>query len=97
MSSTMNPDLSSNAVLILQTMWELKALGTHAVHAHHLASRLPSVPKTETAERLEQLKVGGLITITKGAEDDLVALSAFGAAFVRQLQDRQLGDLTRGS
>jgi len=97
MCSAMTPELSNNDRVILRTLWELKALGTHAVPIHDLVSHLSGIPVTETAERLEQLQARALITRTKSAADHLVALSPLGAAFVRQLQDRQLGDLTRGS
>jgi DNA-binding MarR family transcriptional regulator len=97
MAATMTPDISNDEVLILQTMWGMKALGNRAVTLQNLASHLSSVPKTETTERLEHLEARGLVIKTKGARDDLLALSPLGAAFVRQLQDRQLGDLTRVS
>jgi len=97
MCSTMNPELSNNDAVILQTLWELKALGTRAISIQDLVSHLSGVPMTETTERLEQLQERGMISRTQGASDHLVALSPLGAAFVRQLQDRQLGDLTRGS
>jgi hypothetical protein len=91
---TMNPDLTHDEILILQTMWDLKALGTRSITAQDLASRLTSIPKNETPERLDRLQARGMVTITKHDGDHLCALSALGAAFVRQLQDRQLGDLT---
>ena len=94
MSTAMNPDLSNDEVLILQTMWELKALGTRAVTIRSLASRISNVPY-ETAERAKRLEARGLVTTRKGTGGDLLALSPLGAAFVRQLQDRQLGDLNR--
>lgn len=97
MCSAMNPELSDNDGVILQTLWELKALGTRAVPLHDLVSHLSGIPMTETTERLERLQALALITKTKGASDYLVALSPLGAAFVRQLQDKHLGDLTRGS
>jgi Mn-dependent DtxR family transcriptional regulator len=93
----MNPDLSDDEVLILRTMWELKALGTHTVTLQNLSSRMSGLPERETAERVKRLEARGLATIRKGAGGDLLALSPLGAAFVRQLQDRQLGDLSRAS
>lgn len=97
MSYTMNPDLSNDEVLILRVMWELKALGTHTVTMQDLASRLSSLPKTDTTERLEHLETRGLVTRAKGAGEHHFALSPLGAAFVRQLLDAQLSDLTRVS
>jgi hypothetical protein len=91
MATTMNPVLSNHEVLILRTMWELKALGTRAVTMRNLSSRIPSLPERETVERVKSLETRGLVTIGKG---DMLALSPLGAAFVRQLQDRQLGDLS---
>ena len=93
----MDPEGSNNDAMILKTMWELKALGTRAVPIRNLISHLSGVSLAETVERLERLLALALITRTKGASDDLVALSPLGAAFVRQLQDRQLGDLSNGS
>ncbi len=90
----MNSDLSNDEILTLQTMWGLKALGAQAVAMHDLASHLPSAPKTVIAARLDRLEARGLVIKRKSARDDLVALSPLGAAFVRQLQDGQLGDLT---
>lgn len=91
----MNPDLSNEEVLILRTMWELKALGTRAVTVRSLSSRISNVPDKETTERVKRLEARGLVTIRKGAGGDLFALSPLGAAFVRQLQDKQLGELNR--
>jgi hypothetical protein len=93
----MNPDLSDDEVLILRTMWELKAIGTHKVTLQNLSSHMSGLPERETAERVKRLEARGLTTIRKGAGGDLLALSPLGAAFVRQLQDRQLGDLSRAS
>jgi predicted MarR family transcription regulator len=93
----MNPELSNNDGLILQKLWEMKALGTRAVSIHDLVSHLSSIPITETTERLERLQALALITRTKRGSDHLVALSPFGTALVRQLQDKRLGDLTRGA
>ena len=93
----MNPDLSNDEVLILRTMWELKALGTRTVTMQSLSSRISNLPDNETAERVKRLEARGLVTIGKGAGGDLLALSPLGAAFVRQLEDRQLGDLSRAS
>jgi hypothetical protein len=96
MSIAMSPDISSDEVQILQTMWELKALGTRTVIMGSLVSHIPDVPDTETIERVKRLAARGLVTIKEGTEGDLVALSPLGAAFVRQLQDTQLSDLNRG-
>jgi Mn-dependent DtxR family transcriptional regulator len=95
MSTAMNPDLSDDEVRILRTMWELKALGTHAVTMRSLASRLSNATNEKAAEKVKRLQARGLVTIREGAGGDLLALSPLGAAFVRQLQDRQLGDLNR--
>jgi len=97
MSTTMNRDLSNDEVLILQIIWELKALGTHTVTMRSLASRIPNARDEETAESVKRLEARGLVIMGKGAGGDLLALSPLGAAFVRQLQDRQLGDLSRAS
>jgi predicted transcriptional regulator len=96
MSIAMSPDISSDEIQILQTMWELKALGTRTVTIRSLASRISEVPDTEVIEGVKRLAARGLVT-TKGAGGDLLALSPLGAAFVRQLQDRQLSDLNRGT
>ena len=93
----MNPELSNNDGVILQTLWEMKALGTHAVSIHDLVSHLSGIPTTETTERLGRLQALALITSTKRGSDHLVALSPLGTALVRQLQDKRLGDLTRGA
>jgi DNA-binding MarR family transcriptional regulator len=90
----MNSDLSNDEVLTLQTMWKLKALGAQAVAMLDLAGHLPSAPKNVITARLDRLEARGLVIKRKSAGDDLVALSPLGAAFVRQLQDGQLGDLT---
>jgi DNA-binding MarR family transcriptional regulator len=97
MSTAMNLDLSSNEALILRTMWELKALGTRTVTIPSLSSRLSNATERETVETIKRLEARGLVTIRKGTGGDLLALSPLGAAFVRQLQDRQLGDLGRAS
>jgi Mn-dependent DtxR family transcriptional regulator len=94
--NAMNPDLSTDEVQILQTMWELKALGTRTVTKRNLATRIANVPDREITERVKRLEARGLITTKKGAGGDLLALSPLGAAFVRQLRDRQLSDLSRG-
>ena len=90
----MSADLSNDEVLILQTIWELKALGAHVVATRDLTAHLSSVPKAEIAARLDRLEARGLVIKRKSGRDDHVALSPLGAAFVRQLQDGQLGDLT---
>jgi hypothetical protein len=95
MSIAMNPDLTDEEVLILRTMWELKALGTRAVTMRSLSSRISNVPDEETTDRAKQLAARRLVTIRKGPGGDLFALSPLGAAFVRQLQDRQLSELDR--
>jgi predicted transcriptional regulator len=96
MSIAMSPDISSDEIQVLQTMWELKAVGTHRVTMRSLASRIPGVPDTETVKTVKRLEARGLVTTKKGAGGDLFALSPLGAAFVRQLQDRRLSELTRG-
>ena len=96
MSIAMSPDISSDEIQILQTMWELKALGTRTVIMRSLASRISDVPDTETIESVKRLEARGLVTARKGAGGDLLALSPLGTAFVRQLQDRQLSELNRG-
>jgi hypothetical protein len=90
----MNSDLSNDEILILQAMWGLKALGAHAVALHNLTSHLPSTFRTDIAARLDRLVTRELVVRSKGAGDDLVALSPLGAALVRQLRDGQLSDLT---
>jgi hypothetical protein len=97
MSIAMSPDISSDEIQILQTMWELKALGTRTVIMRSLASRISAVPDTEVIEGVKRLAARGLVTTKKGVGGDLLALSPLGAAFVRQLQDRQLSDLNRGT
>ena len=89
----MSADLSNDEVLILQTMWELKALGAHVVTVRDFAAHLARVPKAEIAARLDRLETRGLVMKRRSGRDDHVALSPLGAAFVRQLQDGQLGDL----
>jgi predicted transcriptional regulator len=97
MSIAMSPDISSDEIQILQTMWELKALGTRTVIMRSLASRISDVPDTEVIEGVKRLAARGMVTTRKGDGGDLLALSPLGAAFVRQLQDRQLRDLSRGT
>jgi predicted transcriptional regulator len=96
MPIAMSPDISSNEIQVLQRMWELKAVGTHRVIMRNLTSRMPGVPDTETIETVKRLEARGLVTTKKGAGGELLALSSLGAAFVRQLQDRQLSELARG-
>jgi len=91
----MTADLSIIEILILQTMWEQKALGTRAAAMRDLLSRLSDLSKTEVSEKLKRLEARGLVTITNRPGDDRFALSPLGAAYVRQLRDRNLGDLTR--
>ena len=95
-SIAMSPGISSDEIQVLQAMWELKALGTHTVIMRNLAHRMPNVPDIETIETVKRLEARGLVTTKKGAGGDLLALSPLGAAFVRQLQDRQLHELSRG-
>jgi DNA-binding MarR family transcriptional regulator len=97
MSTAMNLDLSNDEALILRTMWELKALGTRTVTIRSLSSRLSNAKEKETVETIKRLEARGLVTIRKGTGGDLLALSPLGAALVRQLQDRQLGDLGHAS
>lgn len=94
--ATMTPELSNEEILILQTMWRAKALGAHGITADLLASRISDMPKTGVSEGLGGLKTRGLVTTTNRNGADHFGLSPLGAAFVRQLQDRQLGDLTQG-
>ena len=96
MSIAMSPGISSDEIQILQAMWELKALGTHTVTIRSLAGRMPDVPDIERIETVKRLEARGLVTTKKRAGGDLLALSPLGAAFVRQLQDRQLRELNRG-
>ena len=96
MGISMTSEIPSDEVLILQTMWEHKALGTHAMTFQDLATHLRAA-STEITKRLEHLEVRGLVIRTKGSRVDLFSLSPLGAAFVRQLQDSQLGDLSRVS
>ena len=96
MSIAMSPGISSDEVQVLQAMWELKALGTHTVTIRSLAGRMPDVPDIERIETVKRLEARGLVTTKKRAGGDLLALSPLGAAFVRQLQDRQLRELNRG-
>jgi Mn-dependent DtxR family transcriptional regulator len=95
MPTHMTPDISSDEVQVLKTMWELKAIGTQRVTMRSLASRMPDVSDTETTAMVKRLEARGLVTKKKGAGGDLLALSPLGAAFVRQLQDRQLSELNR--
>lgn len=60
-----------------------------------LASHLSSGQKGETLDILKRLEARSLVTITSRAGNEQFALSLLGAAFVRQLQDKQLGDATR--
>jgi DNA-binding MarR family transcriptional regulator len=92
----MSADLSNDERLILQRMWELKAVGTRAVAVQDLLSRVLDLSKTETSERLRGLEARGLVTITDDPEGERFALSPLGAAYVRQLQEKKLGDLTSG-
>ena len=96
MPTAMNPDISNDEIRVLKTMWDLKAVGTHRVSFRSLTSRMPDVSDTETTGRIKRLEARGLVTTKKGAGGDLLALSPLGAAFVRQLQDRQLSELNRG-
>jgi DNA-binding MarR family transcriptional regulator len=96
MSIAMSPDISSDEILVLQTIWQLRAVGTQRVTMRNLASRVPSVPETETVKTVKRLEARRLVTTKKGAAGDLLALSPLGAAFVRQLRDRQLSELTHG-
>ena len=91
----MTADLSTIEILILQTMWEQKALGTRTAAIRDLLTRLSDLSKTEVSENLKRLEARGLVTITNGPGDDRFALSPLGAAYVRQLRDRNLADLTR--
>jgi hypothetical protein len=91
----MTPELSNDEILILQTMWRAKALGTHGITVDLLASRISDMPKTGASEKLRGLEARGLVTTTDRNGTDHFGLSPLGAAFVRQFQDRQLGDLTQ--
>ena len=91
----MTPDLTKSEILILQAVWELRALANHAVSTEEVVGRLPDVSKMETAQGLKRLEARGLVMITNRAGHDLFALSPLGAACVRQLLERQLGELTR--
>ena len=92
---TMSLGFSDSETLILLTLWQLKALGTRGVTMDDLASRLSSGQKGETLDILKRLEARSLVTITSRAGNEQFALSLLGAAFVRQLQDKQLGDATR--
>jgi DNA-binding MarR family transcriptional regulator len=96
MGISMASEIPSDELLILQTMWEHKALGTHTMTFQDLATHLGAA-SSEITKKLERLEVQGLLIRTRGSRVDLFALSPLGAAFVRQLQDRQLGDLSRVS
>jgi predicted transcriptional regulator len=96
MSIAMSPGISSDEIQVLHAMWELKALGTHTVMMRSLVGRMPDVPDVETIETVKRLEARGLVTTKKRAGGDLLALSPLGAAYVRQLQDRQLNELNRG-
>jgi DNA-binding MarR family transcriptional regulator len=91
----MTSDISSDEVRVLKTMWELKAVGTQRVTMRNLASRMPDASDTEMSASVKRLEARGLVIRKKGAGGDLLALSPLGAAFVRQLQDKQLSDLNR--
>lgn len=93
MSTAMSADLSNHEILILQTMWEMKALGTRAVAMQDLLSRLSDLSKTEASERLKGLEARGLVTTANRAKDERFALTPLGAAYIRQLQEKKLGDL----
>jgi len=93
MSPTMMANLSDTEILILQTMWRLRALGSRSVAADELISRQSGLSRRETSDRLKDLAVRGFITRSNRAGNDYFALSPLGAACVRQLQDGQLGDL----
>ena len=95
MPTAMTADLSTVEILILQTMWEQKALGTRGAAMRDLLSRLSDLSKTEISEKLKRLEARGLVTITNRPGDGRFALSPLGAAYVRQLRDASLGDLTR--
>jgi len=95
MSTAMTADLSTIEIMILQTMWEQKALGTRTAAMRDLLSRLSDLSKTEMSEKLKHLQARGLVTIANRSGDDRFALSPLGVAYVRQLRDRNLGDLTR--
>lgn len=91
----MTADLSNNENLVLQAMWELKALGTRAVAVQDLLSRLADLSKIEISESLKRLQARGLVARTEPSGAESFALSPLGAAYVRQLQDNKLGDLNR--
>ncbi len=93
--SKMDSDLSTDELRILRTMWSLKALGARAIGMGDLVMRLPIALKNEISTRLERLENRGLIVKMKNAKDDLLSLSPLGVAFVRQIQDGQLGDMIR--
>lgn len=92
----MTPELSNDEILILQTMWRTKALGSRGITVDLLASRISDMSKTRASEKLGGLEARGFVTTTNRNGMDHFGLSPLGAAFVRQLQDSQLGDLTQG-
>jgi len=93
MSTTMTANFSNMAILILRTMWRLRALGSRGVTVHELVSHQSGLSTTETSETLKDLEVRGLVTLSNQAGDGHFALTPLGAACVRQLQEGQLGDL----
>ncbi len=90
----MKPDLSGNDLLILQTMWQLKALGSRSVAIQDLTARLPDLA-SGVLEMLRDLEARGLVTASREGGPDRFALSLLGAACVRELQEEQLVDLSR--
>jgi DNA-binding MarR family transcriptional regulator len=93
MSTAMSTDPSNHQILILQTMWEMKALGTRAATMEDLLSRLSDLSKTEASEKLKDLEARGLVTTPNRTKDERFALTLLGAAYIRQLQEKKLGDL----
>jgi len=89
----MTANFSNTEILILRTMWRLRALGSRGVTVDELVSRQSGLSRTETSDRLKDLEMRGFITLSNQAGNDHFALSPLGAACVRQLQDGQLGDL----
>jgi len=92
----MTPELSNDEIRILQTMWQAKALGAHGITVDLLTGRISDMSKTGASEKLGGLEARGLVTTTNRNGTDHFGLSSLGAAFVRQLQDGQLGDLSQG-
>jgi len=90
----MMANVSDSEILILQAMWRLRALGSRGITIDDLIRQVSDLSRTEAAEKLGLLEARGFITISGRAGDDRFALSPLGAACIRQLQDRQLGDLT---